>query len=322
MSNDDSLHQEILYSASQTCSISDYFRDASHIVQEICPHLLEEARVNINDEFHSRSDKDGYWLSPTYLARLQTVTPVDTKSVVHAANSPRTYEFGFQFIRTITNSSTYPKIGNNNRNNSPIPSNLGDVFAIHCETWTKTKCCIGIVGSHDVHSTFLQDQKIVQEEEKSEDLFNLWLCSVSKDNERTGWLSNVDMPIVNPDGSVQRQVMHILFLGSVITTLREFDGLKGLSAINRHLQRAIFCANLKPPPPRAMATAQIAITNNSRASTSDDNVPLDPHAPSRPSSLSQSFWNRICAKLNQYQAAAIEKFMSGKIKENVFLLQV
>lgn len=153
-------------------------------------------------------------------------------------------------------------------------------------------------------------------------LFIIYLCSVSKDNEQTGWLSNVDMPIVNPDGSVRRQVMHILFLGSVITTLREFDGLEGLSAINCHLQRAIFCANLKPLPPRGMATAQPASTNNGRTSTSDDNVLLDPHTPSRPSSLSQSFWNRICAKLNQYQAAAIETFMSGKTKENVFLLQV
>jgi hypothetical protein len=321
-SNDDSLRQEITSSTKQTFKISDTFRDASHIVQEICPHLLEEARVNINDEFYNRSDKDGYWLSPTYLVRLQTVTPVDAKSVVHAANSPRTYEFGFQLIRTIPNSFTSPKISNNS-NNSSIPSNLGDVFAVHCQSWTNTKCCIGIVGSHDIHSTFLQDQKIAQEEEKSEDLFTLWLCSVSKDNEQTGWLSNADMPIVNPDGSVHRQVMHVLYLGSVITTLREFDGLKGLSAINRHLQRAIFCINLKPPPPKAMAAAQTAmITNSSRSSTSDDNSPLDPTAPSRPPSLSQHFWNKICHKLNQYQAAAIETFMSGTARENVFLLQV
>jgi len=322
-SNDDSLRQEITSSTKQICKISDCFRDASHIVQEICPHLLEEARVNINDEFHNRSDKDGYWLSPTYLVRLQTVTPVDAKSVVHATNSPRTYEFGFQLIRTFPNSFNSPKISNNG-NNTSIPSNLGDVFAIHCESWTNTKCCIGIVGSHDIHSTFLQDQKIAQEEEKSEELFTLWLCSVSKDNEQTGWLSNADMPIVNPDGSVQRQVMHLLYLGSVITTLREFDGLKGLSAINRHLQRAIFCINLKPPPPpKAMAVAQTAMTTNGRTSTtSEDNSPLDPPAPSRPLSLSQHCWNKICHKLNQYQAAAIETFMSGKAKENVFLLQV
>lgn len=298
--------------------ISDSFRDASHIVQEICPHLLEEARVNINDEFYNKSDKDAFWMSPTYVVRLHTLTAVDATSVAHAANSPRTFEFGFQPITSTNYSSTKSENSNSSSINT-IPSNLGDVFAIFCEEWTNTKCCIGIVGSHDINSTFLQDQKIVEEEEKNEKLFTLWLCCVSKDNEQTGWLANADMPTVHPDGSVQRQIMHILYLGSVITTLREFDGLKGLSSIKHHLQRAIFCVGLKHPPLKPMTQAQIATTGSY---SNIGGIAALGSTPSRPSSLSQDCWNKICAKLNPYQAGAIETFMSGKAKENVFLLQV
>ena len=287
--------------------ISETFRDASEMVQEICPHLLEEARVNINDEYYSNNNSSyNFWRNPTLSASLQTVTAVDKREVTHVANSAKTYEFGFRF------SSEQKHLPSNN---------VGDVFVLYCEEWTKTKCCIGIIGSNDINATFLQDQKICSSRDDNGNTFSLWVCCVSKDNENTGWLAKEDMPPIYPDGNPKQQVMHLMYLGSVITTLREYEGLKGLSSIKPHLQRAIFCQQKTVPEPSA---EMISISSNNTY-LHDCNAMVaaaTPASPSRPPSLSQDCWNQICTKLNPYQATAIETVMCGKAKENVFLLQV
>lgn len=70
------------------------------------------------------------------------------------------------------------------------PGNLGEIFVIHSPSW-KQKCCLGIIGSNDINSTFLADQTI--EDDDSFDLFKLWICVCSEAIEGSGWLYEADM---------------------------------------------------------------------------------------------------------------------------------
>ncbi len=62
---------------------------------------------------------------------------------------------------------------------------------LYSPSWKNQRCCIGIIGSNDVNSTFLSDQKLDRED--SYDLFKLWVCVCSEPKEETGWLSGADM---------------------------------------------------------------------------------------------------------------------------------
>lgn len=71
---------------------------------------------------------------------------------------------------------------------------------IHSPSW-KQKCCLGIIGSNDINSTFLADQMI--EDDDSLDLFKLWICVCSEPMEDSGWLYEADM--------VRTSTIHILY---------------------------------------------------------------------------------------------------------------
>lgn len=69
--------------------------------------------------------------------------------------------------------------------------NLGEIFVIHSPAWKKQSCCIGIILSNDINSTFLADQRL--DDDDSHDWFKLWMCVCSKPKEKTGWLPEADM---------------------------------------------------------------------------------------------------------------------------------
>eukprot|EP00957_Ditylum_brightwellii_P150106 11431140-Ditylum_brightwellii.AAC.1 len=92
------------------------------------------------------------------------------------------------------------------------PVNLGEVYVVHSPSWTKTKCCIGLIGPNDVNTIFLQDQKIYDDEQSAP--FALWMCITSGEQGDTGWLTESDLPSFYPDGSVKRETMYALNIGT------------------------------------------------------------------------------------------------------------
>jgi hypothetical protein len=100
---------------------------------------------------------------------------VDPRPITGSSPSVRTYEFAF---RLDSNSGLQP------------PSNLGEIFVVHSPSW-KQPSCLGIIGSNDINSTFLADQKV--DDDDSYDLFKLWICICGDPVDDTGWLPDADM---------------------------------------------------------------------------------------------------------------------------------
>jgi hypothetical protein len=68
--------------------------------------------------------------------------------------------------------------------------NLGEIFVVHSPGW-KQPACLGMIGSNDINSTFLADQKI--DDGDAMDLFKLWICVCGDETNDTGWLPEHDM---------------------------------------------------------------------------------------------------------------------------------
>ncbi len=100
---------------------------------------------------------------------------MDPRPTTGSSPSVRTYEFAF---RLDTNGGAQP------------PLNLGEMFVVHSPLW-KNRSYMGIIGSNDINSTFLADQKVGDED--SNDLFKLWICSCGEYIEDAGWVPEKDM---------------------------------------------------------------------------------------------------------------------------------
>lgn len=152
--------------------IPSTFRDSPDIIKHMKPHILEEGINGLQQEFLENSDNN-IWKRPWYKLFLRNCTPVEPKSSSSA--SVRLHEFAFQI----------------DPNNTRPPTNLGEIFAVYSPNWNQTNCCLGFIGSNDINSTFLMDQKT--ENENSFDLCKLWISVSSKVVENSGWLPETEM---------------------------------------------------------------------------------------------------------------------------------
>lgn len=103
----------------------------------------------------------------------KSCTPVEKKSTTTSSSpSVRMYEFTFAPIR---------------KRNQPLPpSNLGELFALYSPSWKHSSSCLAYIGSNDINSIFLADQKIDQK--NAYDLLKLWVCVSRTTLDNTGWL--------------------------------------------------------------------------------------------------------------------------------------
>ena len=158
--------------ASKLEPIPSTFRDVPDITKHMTPHILEEGINSLHQEFLENS-RNGKWTRNVFTLHLRSCTPVEKRSLSSA--SVRLYEFAFHL---------------NNKTFRP-PTNLGEMFVVHSPSWRQSSGCLGLIGSNDINSIFLSDQKT--EDEDVFDLCKLWI-SVSKDLvENSGWLPQSEM---------------------------------------------------------------------------------------------------------------------------------
>ena len=96
--------------------------------------------------------------------------------------------------------------------------------------------------------------------------------------------------------------MYALNIGTCTDMMRQYEGLKSLNCLGSHLKKAIFCRDMIDPSgenPDVQFTQQ----------------------PPKPTSVPQSLWNHLDNTTNTFQLSAIEKIMSGKVKNSIALLQ-
>ena len=126
---------------------------------------------------------------------------MDPKTTATSSPCVRTYEFSF---RLDSNNGLQP------------PTNLGEIFVLHSPSW-KQECCLGIIGSNDINSTFLADQKVYDDDD-SKDLFKLWVCVCGDPLDETGWLPETDM-VRFLNCKVASRNLEVLSLITIILTI-------------------------------------------------------------------------------------------------------
>ena len=148
--------------------IPSTFSNAPDIIKHVSPHILEEGLNGLHQEFleHSQS---GIWKRHIFNLYLRSCTPVEPKTTSSA--SVKLYEFSYYL------------------DGQRPPTNLGEMFAIFSPSWNR--CCLGYIGSNDINSTFLTDQKT--EREESFDLCKLWVAVSNSMVQNSGWLSESEM---------------------------------------------------------------------------------------------------------------------------------
>jgi len=261
--------------------IPSSFRDVPDMTKHMTPHILEEGINSLYQEFKENST-NGQWTRHIFTLYLRSCTPVEPKNISSA--SVRLYEFAFH----LKSKSTRP------------PTNLGEMFVIHSPSWKQSSCCLGYIGSNDINSTFLTDQKT--DDEDSFDLCKLWISVSNTVIENSGWLSESDLPSRKGDGTFLQQEMFAVNIGTCTDMMRQYEALKSLECIKPNIKNAIFCLNRTERP-------------------SSSTIPETLTQPSKPSSVIADVWNKISAKTNIYQLHAIETIMLGKAKDNISLLQ-
>ncbi len=158
--------------ACQLEPIPSTFSDVPDITKHMTPHILEEGINSLHQEFLENS-RNGEWTRNVYTLYLRSCTPVEQKTL--SSESVRLHEFAFHL---------------NSKDIKP-PTNLGEMFAIYSPSWKQSSCCLGFIGSNDINSTFLTDQKT--EDEDAFDLCKLWISVSNKAVENSGWLPKSEM---------------------------------------------------------------------------------------------------------------------------------
>jgi len=263
------------------------FRDSPDMIKHITPHILEEGLMSLHQEFTENS-KDGWWTRNSFTLFLRNCTPVEPRnSSTSSSPSVRLYEFAFYFD---------PK-----KNTQRPPTNLGEIFAIYSPSWKQSFCCLGFIGSNDINSTFLTDQKV--DNDDSFDLCKLWICVSNSSIENSGWLPESEMPSRRGDGSFSQQKMYAMNIGTCTDMMRQYEALKSLDCIRPNLKKAIFCDAMERP------------------SQGDKIMSTVPPQPEKPSSVISQVWDMVSKQTNPYQLSALESIMSAKAKHNITLLQ-
>jgi hypothetical protein len=96
-------------------------------------------------------------------------------------------------------------------------------------------------------------------------------------------------------------MVYLLNIGTSTDMMRQYEGLKSLACLKTNLKRAIYS------------------DGEGGSGNIIDELPSE--MPARPSSVCSHVWNHLNKTTNPYQLGAIEKIMSGKVKENIALMQ-
>jgi len=261
------------------------------MLKVMSPHILEEGRAQVNRDYEENSDNNDFWAKTTFELMLTTCTPVERKSSTSSAQ--RVYEFGFD---------------GRQKDLDRLPQNIDDLFVIHAGIWQST-ACIGMIGPKDAHSTtYLKDQQHGNDSHAS---FRVWVTASKNPCEGTGWLSQSDIPQVIPGGGIESTRAFVMHIGSASDIMRQYEGMKSLSFVKDHLQRAIFCS---PLDGRKKTESFDCVDMNNEPESPQDDI-------SKPATIPDYVWRKIQSSLNGFQLRAIHKIMEGKSKENVALLQ-
>jgi len=97
--------------------------------------------------------------------------------------------------------------------------------------------------------------------------------------------------------------MYVMNIGTCTDMMRQYEGLKSLASLKSNIKRAIYSSDMD-------AIQQGNIIHE-----------LPPEPIAKPSCICSTVWDHLKETTNPYQLAAIEKIMSGRLKENIALLQ-
>jgi hypothetical protein len=95
----------------------------------------------------------------------------------------------------------------------------------------------------------------------------------------------------------------MLNIGTCTDMIRQYEGLKSLSCLKSNIKRAIYCNDME----------------KFQCGDIIDELPSEPLT--KPSCICSTVWDHLMETTNPFQLSAIEKIMSGKVKENIALLQ-
>ena len=264
----------------------------AEMLKVMSPHILEEGRAQVNRDYEENSDAENFWTRTTYEAALVTCTPVERKS--SSSSAQRVYEFGLHLPE---------------KELSRIQNNIDDLFVIHATKW-ESIACIGMVGPRDEHTTtYLKDQRHMDGPKAS---VRLWITASKSPCDGTGWLAQSDVPAVVPGGGIESERAYIMYLGSASDIMRQYEGMKSLSFVKDHLQRAVFCSEDAGKRNRTASMDSVGATEAGESPTP---------TLSKPATIPDYIWRQIGGSLNQVQLRSIHRIMEGKSRENVALLQ-
>ncbi len=174
-----------------------------------------------------------------------------------------------------------------------VSHNLGDVYVLHNKSWKSP--ALAIVGVADPIANMYSR---VDTEEYS---IRLFVCVSDEPCSDRGWLPKSCLPAMTLNGTYEKQIIHLMRLGSVCTSIREYEGIKGTRSIGAHLKRVIYNKKQEKVDEQPRSNKEPVVK--------------------RPSCLSFEIWNRLKATLNIFQLSSVEKLMNGKIPNNFMLLQ-
>ena len=291
VSNESDIPQSAEIQSSALAPIPSTIHTVAEMLKVMSPHILEEGRAQVNRDFEEYSDSDNFWTRTTYEASLVTCTPVERKT--SSSSAQRVYEFGFHLSQ---------------KDISRIQNNIDDLFVIHAAKWDSI-ACIGMIGPRDEHTTtYLKDQR---HRDGPQADFRLWITASKNPCDGTGWLAQSDVPAVVPGGGIESQKAFVMHIGSASDIMRQYEGMKSLSFVKDHLQRAVFCSGDAIKRNRAVSMDSVGGTGAGAATSAMD----------KPATIPDYVWRKICASLNQVQLRCIHRIMEGKSRENVALLQ-
>ena len=291
VSNEADVPQSSEAQSTALAPIPSTIHTVAEMLKVMSPHILEEGRAQVNRDYEEHSDSDSFWTRTTYEASLVTCTPVERKT--SSSSAQRVYEFGFHLSQ---------------KDISRIQNNIDDLFVIHASKWDSI-ACIGMIGPRDEHTTtYLKDQR---HRDGPQADFRLWITASKNPCGGTGWLAQADVPAVVPGGGIESQRAFMMHIGSASDIMRQYEGMKSLSFVKDHLQRAVFCSGDTNKRNRALSMDSIGATSAGAATSALD----------KPTTIPDYVWRKIRASLNQIQLRSIHRIMEGKSRENVALLQ-
>ena len=185
---------------------------------------------------------------------------------------------------------------------SDIPAcGYGSLFVVHCKTWEDSSTCLAVVYSKNGFDSLgnMSD---------NHSYIRLYICAKNGAcGQNTGYLPTTSLPKMYRDKSVERQLFHMLNVGSIISHVREFEAIKSLKYVKYHIQSSVFCSKADEP----IVKQYEDITRKSMSK------------PKKPQSLPPNLWEHLESKLNVDQLCFIDKAMRDyRGFNNVLLLQV